>query len=99
MGKTRAPYAPEFRAEAVRLVRESGKSLYQIARDLGVADQSLRNWVHQTDLDTGRRTDGLTTEEREELRRLRRENRILREEREILKKAATFFAKETGPRS
>ena len=97
MGKPRPPYAPEFRAEAVRLVRESGKSLYQIARDLGVADQTLRNWVHQADLDAGHRTDGLTTEEREELRRLRRENRILREEREILKKAATFFAKETGP--
>jgi len=70
----------------VRLVRESGKSIGQIAKDLGIADQSLRNWVRQADLDTGRRTDGLTTEERDELRRLRRENRVLREEREILKK-------------
>lgn len=96
MGKTRPPYPPEFRAEAVRLVRQSGKSIPGIARDLGVSDQSLRNWVRQADLDTGLRSDGLTTEEREELRRLRRENRILQEEREILKKAAAFFAKETG---
>ena len=96
MGKTRPAYAPEFRAEAVRLVRQSGKSVPRIARDLGVSDQSLRNWVRQADLDTGVRSDGLTTEEREELRRLRRENRVLQEEREILKKAAAFFAKETG---
>ena len=99
MGKTRPPYPREYREEAVRLVRESGKSIGEIAKDLGIADQSLRNWVVQVDLDAGRRTDRLTTEEREELRRLRRENRILREEREILKKAAAFFAKETGPTS
>ena len=88
MGKTRPPYPPEFRAEAVRLVRQSGKFIPGIARDLGVSDQSLRNWVRQADLDTGVRSDGLTTEEREELRRLRRENRILQEEREILKEVA-----------
>jgi transposase len=97
MGRTRPAYPREFREEAVRLVRESGKSIGQVAKDLVVADQSLRNWVRQADLDTGRRTDGLTTEEREELRRLRRENRILREEREILKKATAFFAMETRP--
>lgn len=66
MGRTRPPYPPEFRAEAVRLVRESGKSAYRIAQDLGVAEQSLRHWVKQADLDSGRRSDGLTTEEREE---------------------------------
>ena len=99
MGKTRPAYPRAYREEAVRLVRESGKRRGQIAKDLGtLADQSLRNWVRQADqkLDTrGRRTDGLTTEERDELRRLRRENRVLREEREILKKAAAFFAQET----
>jgi transposase len=96
MSKTRPPYAQEFREEAVRLVREAGKSVYRVARDLGVNEQSLRHWVKQVDLDAGRRSDGLTTDEREELRRLRRENRLLREEREILKKAAAFFARETG---
>ena len=95
MERRRVSYPPEFREEAVRLVREGGKTLAQVARDLGIADQSLRNWAKQADLDTGRRTDGLTTEERAELRRLRRENRVLREEREILKKAAAFFAQET----
>lgn len=95
MGRRQVPYPPEFREEAVALVREGGKSIGQVAKDLGIADQSLRNWVKQADLDVGRRTDGLTTEERAELRRLRRENRVLREEREILKKAAAFFAQET----
>ena len=94
MGRRQAPYPPEFREEAVRLVREGGKSMGHVAKDLGIADQSLRNWVKQTELDAGRRTDGLTNEERAELRRLRRENRVLREEREILKKAAAFFAQE-----
>ena len=98
MPRTRPPYPLEFRQEAVRLTRESGKPSSQIVRDLGVSYESLRHWIKQADLDTGRRGDGLTTEEREELRRLRRENRILREEREILKKAAAFFARETGSR-
>jgi transposase len=78
----------------VRLVSASGKSLSQVARDLGVSIESLRSWVKQSQIDQGERP-GLTTEEKEELRRLRRENRILLEEREILKKAAAFFAKET----
>ena len=86
MPRTHPPYPPEFRREAVRLARESGKPGTQIAQDLGVSYESLRHWIKQADLDAGRRTDGLTTEEREELRRLRRENRVLREEREILKK-------------
>lgn len=78
----------------MRLVSASGKSLSQVARDLGVSVESLRSWVKQSQIDQGERP-GLTTEEKEELRRLRRENRILLEEREILKKAAAFFAKET----
>ena len=95
MGRRKIPYPPEFREEAVRLVREGGKSIGQVVKDLGIADQSLRNWIKQADLDAGRRTDGLTTEERAELRRLRRENRVLKEERTILVKAAAFFAQET----
>ena len=90
------PYAPEFRAEAIRLARRSGKSHRQIADDLGITSETLRLWLKQVDLDEGKRQDGLTSDEQEELRRLRRENRILREEREILKKAAAFFAQETG---
>jgi len=90
------PYPPEFRAEAVRLYRSSDKSLKKVSDDLGISSESLRAWLKQTDLDTGVRTDGLTTEEREELRRLRREIRVLKEEREILKKAAAFFAQENN---
>ena len=95
MGKTRPPYPRQFREEAVRLMRESGKPLGRIAKDLGVSEQTLYIWRKQADLDDGKRADGLTTEERDEVRRLRREVRILREEREILRKAAAFFAKET----
>ena len=86
MPRTRPPYPPEFRQEAVRLARESGKPSAQIAQDLGVSYESLRHWIKQADLDAGRRSDGLTTAERGELRRLRCENRVLREEREILRK-------------
>ncbi len=96
MPKSRPPYARQFREEAVRLVRESGKSRARIAKDLGVSEQSLYTWLKQDELDNGKRTDGLTTEEHAEVRRLRREVRILREEREILRKAAAFFAKETN---
>lgn len=97
MPKTHPPYPPEFRAEAVRLVRSGGLTLNQVSRDLGVSTYTLRNWLRQTQIDAGER-EGLTTEEREELRRLRKENRLLREEREILKKAAAFFARETDQR-
>jgi len=97
-GKNRPPYPPEFRAEAIALVRSSGKSRRAIAEDLGISSETLRLWLKQADLDAGVRQDGLTTDEREELARLRRENRTLREEREILKKAAAFFAREDGSR-
>jgi transposase len=91
-------YTEEFKAESVQLARSTPeKSIRQLAYELGIADQTLRNWIKQAQIDRGER-EGLTTEEREELRRLRRENRILREEREILKKAAAFFAKEDGTR-
>ncbi len=96
MPKSRAPYPPEFRTEAIRLVRSSGKPMAQIARELNVTSETLRIWVKQADIDDGQRHDGPTTEEHpggtREVRRLRREVKTLREEREILLKAATFFA-------
>jgi transposase len=98
-GKSRKPYPREFRSEAVQLYRTSGKSILTLSKELGVAGESLRKWIKQVDLDSGQRTDGLTSEERDELRRLRRENRVLQEEREILKRAAAFFAQESGSRS
>ncbi len=97
MGKTKPPYSAEFRQEAVRLARSSGKPVSQIARDLGVSFESLRHWIKQSEIDSGSR-QGLTTDEREELRRLRRENQVLQQEREILRKAAAFFARESETR-
>ena len=88
------PYPEEFRRRLIDLVR-AGESAEELARRFEPSAQTIRNWVRQADLDDGKRTDGLTTEEREELRHLRRENRVLREEREILKKAAAWFAQET----
>ena len=87
----------EFRPEAVRLLRSSGRPIPQLARELGCSEQSLRNWSRQVAVDEGE-AEGLTTDEREELRRLRRENLILAEERDILKKAAAFFAKDSETR-
>ncbi len=96
MPRTHPPYPPEFRAEAVRLARSSEKSLPALAADLGISSEALRHWLRQDAADVGQGPPGaLTTDEREELRRLRREVRVLQQEREILKKAAAFFAKET----
>ena len=94
MPGTHGTYPPDFRREAVRLVR-SGTKVSTVAKDLGVNDQTLRNWLRQDDIDTGRRDDGLTTAEREELFKLRRRVRVLEEEKQILLKASAFFAKET----
>ena len=91
----RSPYPPEFKARIVELVR-AGKTPEQLEKEFEPTAQSIRNWVAQAERDAGKRTDGLTTEEREELRRLRRENKQLRVEREILSKAAAWFARETG---
>lgn len=94
MGKTRQPYPPEFRRQMVELVR-AGRSPEELAEEFEPTAQSIRNWVAQADIDAGLR-EGLTTSEREELRRLRRELKQVKMEREILAKAAAWFAQETG---
>lgn len=94
--RKRRHFTPEYRAEVVRLVRTGGKTAGQVARDLDLTETSVRAWVRQADIDDGKGPAGaLTTAEREELAALRRENKTLRLEREVLKKAAAFFAKET----
>jgi transposase len=91
------PYPPEFRREAVELYRRSGQSLKEIGSDLGVSTETLRMWTRQAGIDVGEQA-GLTSGEREELRRLRHENRVLRQERDLLVKAAAFFARESETR-
>ena len=90
----KAPYPPQFRARIIELAR-AGRSPESLAKEFEPTAECIRKWVKQADVDDGKRTDGTTTAEREELARLRRENRVLREEREILKKAAAWFAQET----
>jgi len=92
------PYPPEFRREAVSLVKVSGRSVRQVAEELGISTESLRVWIRQEQLDRGERDDGLTTDQHDELRRLRKQVRELEQEREILKRAVTFFARETDRR-
>jgi transposase len=97
MGK-RKRYSVELQEQVVRLVR-SGRTPEELAREFEPSAQAIRNWVKQAELDAGTRTDGLKTDEREELVRLRRENARLKEEREILSKAAAWFAQETEKKS
>ena len=94
MPKSRPPYPPEFKRRMVELVR-AGRKPEELSREFEPSAQAIHNWVKQADLDEGKRKDGLTTREREELARLRRENKQLRLEREILSKAAAWFARET----
>jgi transposase len=93
-GRTRRAFTAEYKAQVVELCRTSGKSVGQVCRDLGLTETAVRRWVAQAEVDSGRR-EGLTTDERAELAQLRKENRVLREERDILKRATAFFARET----
>ena len=95
MPKSHKPYPREIKDRLIEMVR-AGRTPEELAERFEPTAQSIRNWVAEAERDAGRRSDGLTTEERDELRRLRRENKVLREEREILKKAAAWFARETG---
>ena len=93
-GRTRRAFTTEFKAQVVELCRTSGKSVGQVSRDLDLTETAVRRWLAQAEVDSGHR-EGLTTDERAELAQLRKENRVLREEREILKRATAFFARET----
>ncbi len=92
--RPRRSFSREYKAEVVERVRISGKTVAEVCRDLDLTETAVRAWVRQAEIDSGER-DGLTTTEREELAQLRRENRVLREERDILKRATAFFARET----
>ena len=94
-GRRGGRYPPEYKVQIVELVR-AGRSPGSLAREFEPSEQTIRNWVKQADLDEGRRSDGLTTEARRELLRLKRENKRLREEQDILKRAAAWFARESG---
>jgi len=92
--RSRRSFTPEFKAEVVEQCRAGDRSVAQVARDLGLVDTSVRNWVNQAEIDAGAK-DGLTSAEREEIARLRKEVRVLREDRDILRRATAFFARET----
>jgi transposase len=94
MPRTHQPYAPEYRRRIIELAR-AGRSVNALAREFEPTAETIRQWIKQAGLDDGLRSDGLTTSEREELNRLRRENRVLREEREILAKAAAWCVSRT----
>ncbi len=93
-GRRRRSFTREYKAEVVELCRTSGQTIAAVARDLDLTETAVRRWVAQAEIDAGRR-DGLTTVEREELSRLRKENWVLRQERDILKRATVFYAAET----
>ena len=92
--RQRRKFSPEYKAEVVNLYRTTDKSISQIVEELDLSDSAVRRWIAQAEVDAGER-EGLTTDEREEIAQLRRENRVLREERDILRRATAFFAKET----
>jgi len=92
--RERRSFTPEFKERTVELIESSGRSIRDVCRELDLTESAVRRWVEQAEIDRGRK-EGVTSSEREELERLRRENRLLKEEREILKKAAAFFASET----
>ena len=95
MPRTRPPYPPEFRLEALRLLRSGVRTPKQLAAELGCSEQTLQNWRRQDEADRGERADVLTSAERARLRELEREVKVLRQEREILKRAAAFFIRES----
>ena len=97
MPKSKPPYPPDFRSRMIDLAR-SGRTLRSLSREFSVTETTIRSWLRQADLDTGRRTDGLMTDEKQELARLKKENARLREERDILEKAAAWFAQESASR-
>lgn len=92
--RRRRSFTPEFKAKTVELIRSSGRSVHEVAKELDLTETAVRRWVNQAQIDAGERP-GLNSDEQEELRRLRSENRTLRMERDLLKKAAAFFAQES----
>jgi transposase len=94
--RTRRYFSPEFKAKTVELIRSSGRSVPDVCRELDLTETTVRNWMRQARIDAGEE-EGLSTDEHDELRRLRSENRTLKMERDLLKKAAAFFAKDSDP--